>query len=199
MWNYSNKAWCSRVKCLHSLSLYWEVSVRWGTLLFGWWKPAHPMLTCVVSYSREVMTCEIGEGMCIGRWLRFDTVSRSHTGGSLILMPFDLGGSHTKILYCISKTVECRLSSPWSSPDRIHRQAQSSCKGGRIKDLILSEECPPINALDRFWQARHGSGVWCWPVLLLKHICCCKLMVFKPNFQRTSMIALRSKSIKCDF
>lgn len=86
--------------------LCWEAPVRWGTL-----KPMQ-MLTCVVAYSREVMTWEIGDGMCIRRWLRFDTVSRSHTCGSLILMQFDLGDSHGKILYCTSQTTECQLSSP---------------------------------------------------------------------------------------
>lgn len=67
-------------------------------LLSGWWKPMQKW-TRAVSHDKEVMTCEIGAGVCIGRWLRFDTVSCSHTGGSLKPMPFDLGDSQTEILY----------------------------------------------------------------------------------------------------
>lgn len=100
MWNTTNKSWCSRVRCESWCFLGWAHSppVRPGDSLSGWWKPMQ-MLTCVVSHGREVMTCEIGEGVCIGRWLRFDAVSRLHTGGSLKPVTFDLGVSHTEILY----------------------------------------------------------------------------------------------------
>lgn len=88
---------------MHSLSL--DVSLLRGLAEIGHTE-TNANVNRGVSYSREVMTCEIGEGMCIQRWLRFATVSRSHTGGILILMLFDLGDSHTKILYCTSETVE---------------------------------------------------------------------------------------------